>query len=130
MHSVGAHMFSFVVSMIDAANVSRWRVLLGILFCFYSSNLFAGQVTLAWNPTSGNVGGYRLYYGQASGNYTSTIKISNQTRYTVVGLTAGKTYYFAITAYDNADTLESGFSNEVSTTISVSTNLVMTDGFE
>ena len=123
-------MFNFVLSATNAANILPWQVLSTILFCFYSANLFAEQVTLAWNPSAGNVGGYRLYYGQTSGHYTSNINIGNQTSYTVVGLTAGTTYYFAVTAYNSAATTESSFSNEVSTTIPVSSNQVMADGFE
>ena len=126
----GLLMFSFVVSMVNAANISPWRALLVILLCFYSANLFAEQITLAWNPSAGNVGGYRLYYGQASGSYTSPITVGNQTSHTITGLAAGTTYYFAVTAYDSADTMESGYSNEVSATIPVSNNVVMIDGFE
>ena len=122
-------MFNFVAA-INAANILPWQGLSAILFCFYSANLFAGQATLAWDPSTGNVGGYRLYYGQTSGNYMSNINTGNQTSHTVAGLTAGITYYFAVTAYDSADTIESGFSNEVSMTIPASTNVVMTDGFE
>ena len=123
-------MYNFFAPAINAINIFPWRVLSAILFFFYSTNLFAEQVTLVWDPAAGNVGGYRLYYGRASGNYTSNIKIGNQTSYTLAELTVGTTYYFAITAYDGTTTIESGFSNEVSTTIPASTNLVMTDGFE
>ena len=126
----GDHMFSFVVSIINAANISRWQVLSGILFCFCSVNLFAGQLNLVWNPSSGDVGGYRLYYGQASGNYTSIINVGNQTSFTVAGLTAGVTYYFAVIAYNSTNTIESGFSNEVSATIPLSSSLIMASGFE
>ncbi|MGD0977410.1 MAG: dockerin type I domain-containing protein [Minisyncoccia bacterium] len=77
---------------------------------------WAGNVTLAWDPnTESDLAGYKVYYGTASGSYGAPITIGTQTTYTVAGLTPG-TYYFAVTAY-NTSGLESGFSNEVSTTV-------------
>ena len=38
---------------------------------------------LAWDAnTESQLGGYKLYYGQASRNYTSSIDIGNKTAYT------------------------------------------------
>ena len=56
---------------------------------------------------------YRIHYGTASGSYTVHTDVHNVTTYTVTGLTAGQTYYFAATAYD-ASGNESGYSNPVS----------------
>jgi chitinase len=53
------------------------------------------------------------HYGYASGNYSTSVDIGNYTTASVFGLEEGRTYYFAVTAYDvygNA----SPFSNEVS----------------
>jgi Fibronectin type III domain len=81
----------------------------------------AGQVTLAWDAnTEPTVGGYQLYYGQTSGNYTDSVDVGKQTSYALAGLQVGKTYYFAIKAYDTTRTIWSGFSNEVSHTIGAS----------
>ena len=109
-------MFSFVLSLVNATRAAGWAVL-AILCCLYSTALMAEQVTLAWDPsTGGDVGGYRLHYGPNSGDYTSNIDVGTQTSYTVTGLSAGTTYYFAVSAYDSANTTESSYSNEVSTT--------------
>src|SRR6266436_7074627 len=83
----------------------------------FVSNAYAGQVTLAWDAVSSpSLNGYRLYYGQTSGSYSSHFDVSIQTTsYTVSGLTDGQTYYFAVTAYDTDE--ESVFSNEVSATV-------------
>ena len=90
-----------------------WALLL------FVSNAYAGQVTLAWDAVSApSLSGYRLYYGQNSGSYSSQLDAGTQTTYTVSGLTDGQTYYFAVTAYDADE--ESAFSNEVSVTISAS----------
>ena len=61
----------------------------------------SGSVTLAWDPNPGNtVVGYHLYVGGASRNYTNMIDTGSATSGTVSGLVPGKTYYFAVTAYD------------------------------
>ncbi|MGH9891989.1 MAG: LamG-like jellyroll fold domain-containing protein, partial [bacterium] len=79
-------------------------------------------VSLDWDAnTEPTLGGYQLYYGQASGSYTANIDVGNQTSHTVIGLQEGKTYYFAAKAYDTTRTTSSGFSNEVSTTIIATT---------
>ena len=73
------------------------------------------QVTLAWeDSTSPNLGGYTLHYGRSSRNYSTSVDVGNQTRYTLTDLEAGTTYYFAVSAYDLTQTVRSDFSNEVS----------------
>lgn len=73
-------------------------------------------VTLAWNPSAGSgIAGYRLYQGVASQTYTNVIEVGNVTNATVSGLSAGVTYFFAVTAYD-INGLESPFSSEISYT--------------
>ena len=81
----------------------------------------AGQATLAWdvNPQP-EVAGYMLHYGTVSGAYSAKIDVGKVTQYTVTGLLEGKTYYVAATAYD-LGRAESGFSNQVSTSVPSST---------
>jgi Fibronectin type III domain len=88
-----------------------WAVALALLLTSYTA---AAQVTLAWDASTSMVDGYWLYYGTQSGTYTTRIDVSTVTTYTVSGLTSGETYYFAVTAYDRTDNVESAFSNEVS----------------
>ena len=95
---------------------------LGLMSFLYITNAQAGQATLAWDAnTEPTLGGYQLYYGQASGNYTANVDVGKQTSYTLTGLTDGKTYYFAAKAYNIGKTVWSGFSNQVSKTISSTT---------
>jgi hypothetical protein len=54
----------------------------------------AVQITLAWDPSpSPNVGGYILYHGHASRNYTDSVDVGDQTQYTLTDLETGTTYY-------------------------------------
>jgi hypothetical protein len=78
----------------------------------------ASSVTLAWSPPTPSTGiaGYRLYDGTTSQTYSNMFDLGNSTNGTVTGLTAGRTYYFAVTAYDIVG-LESPFSGEVSYTV-------------
>jgi hypothetical protein len=74
------------------------------------------SATLTWNAVTGTtVTGYRIYVGEAPRLYTRTITIGNVTSSTVNSLTVGRTYYFAVAAYNSAGT--SAASNEVSKTI-------------
>jgi hypothetical protein len=82
-----------------------------------SAAALAGQVTLAWDAsTDPAVTGYKLYYGTATRNYTSSVDVHNVTTYTVPGLTEGLTYYFAAVDYDTYGS-ESVYSNEVVYTV-------------
>lgn len=84
-----------------------------------------GTATLTWTPpttrTDGspltNLAGYKLRYGNSSGNYPNAITISNAglTTYMVQNLASG-TYFFVLASYD-ATGIESANSNPVSKTI-------------
>ncbi len=78
------------------------------------SGLPLGTVRLAWDgSSSSNVGGYKIYYGVSSTNYTYSLDVSDQLTFALSGLEPGKVYYFGVTAYDSSRAQESGFSNQV-----------------
>jgi len=81
------------------------------IFCAFSV-ASAAQVTLAWDRSGSNVAGYMVHYGNSSRSYTTSINAGNVSTYTVVGFNEPRTYYLAVTAYDQAGT-KSDFSNEV-----------------
>ena len=86
----------------------------GLIVLFFSVPVMAAQVTLAWDSnTESDLAGYRVYYGTASRNYSMFIDVGRVNTYTVSGLTDGRTYYFAATAY-NTSNVESAYSSEVS----------------
>lgn len=79
-----------------------------------------GSVTLSWSANGeSDLAGYKIYLGTSSGNYSaqgSPTVIGKVTSYVLTGLQANTTYFFALSAYDNAGN-ESGLSAEVSRSI-------------
>src|SRR3989338_987816 len=64
-----------------------------------------------------DLAGYKVYYGTSSGSYTTPIEVGKDvTTYAVKTLSAGTTYYFTVTAYNEIGN-ESDYSTEVSKTI-------------
>jgi hypothetical protein len=82
-----------------------------------TSTALARQVTVTWEPVpEPTLAGYVLYYGWTSGAYEFAVNVGKQTSYTVDGLAAGETYYFAIAAHD-AFGYETPLSEEVTATL-------------
>ena len=96
--------------------------LLGVLavaFSFLTPNVSRAAViaAIAWDPnTEPDVAGYRLHCGTSSHNYSVMIDVGPQTSGQVPNLQRGKTYYFAVTAY-NSEGTQSDFSEEISYTV-------------
>ena len=96
---------------------SNRLALLGFILSVFSGNGVAGNANLAWNASSSpGVGGYKVFYGQTSKNYSSSVDVGNKTSHQLTGLADGATYYFAVKAYNTSRTVESALSNEVSAT--------------
>jgi hypothetical protein len=73
---------------------------------------YAREITLAWDPATGTVTGYKLYWGTQRNNYTHSLDVGDVTQVTLdLNLDYDTTYFFTITAY-NSDG-ESGYSNYV-----------------
>lgn len=78
-----------------------------------------GTVTLSWNPNSeSDLAGYKVYRATSSGGYGAPIATipAGSTQYVSSGLAKGFTYFFVITAYDQAGN-ESPSSNETSKSV-------------
>lgn len=76
------------------------------------------SAVVAWDPnTESDLMGYKLYVGTSSGVYGAPIDVGNFTDYEVKNLEPGRTYYFAVTAYDLSGN-ESSFSDEITNTMS------------
>ena len=95
-------------------------VVSAFVFCvafFLSALAFGAQVHLAWDPSSGQVDGYRIYYGTTPGSHPTRVDVGNVTDYLVTGLQEATTYYFVVRAFNQYG--ESGDSNEISWTAPV-----------
>jgi len=77
----------------------------------------ANSATLNWGAnTETDLAGYKIYMGTQSGVYGATIVLGRVNTYQFTNLAIGTTYFFSITAYDNAGN-ESTHSAEVSKSI-------------
>ncbi len=101
--------------------------LISLVSLSLTQNALAGSATVSWNAnTEPDLAGYRIYYGTSprsgtcpTGGYPSVVNVGNVTTYTFNNLTDGATYYFSVTAYDNATPAnESVCSAEVNKLIS------------
>lgn len=82
-----------------------------------SESSMSNAAVLTWDAVAAtNLSGYRIYFGTAPGRYLQApgqgLSVGNVTAYTLIGLSNGARYYFAVTAFDTAGN-ESGYSNEV-----------------
>ena len=85
--------------------------------------LATGAALLSWMVPTENadgtpltdLAGFVVYWGTSSRNYPSSFRLTNAaaTSFVVDNLLAGRTYYFALTAF-NASGAESDYSNEAS----------------
>jgi hypothetical protein len=84
---------------------------------------WAAELILAWDPNNQeDVKGYKLYIGQTSKEYTTTIDVGKNTKYAISGLTEGKIYYFTLKTYGSSGQ-ESGFSAEVMHSVPTTKNM-------
>ncbi len=75
------------------------------------------SVNLSWSDNQGVIG-YNVYRGTVSGGPYSKINdvLDPSTSYADSGVSAGKTYYYVVTAVDNSQ-IESGYSNQAKAVI-------------
>ncbi len=100
-------------------NNHRIYILLPLLILAAAFNASAADITIAWDAnTEADLAGYKIYYGTASRNYSTSEDVGDTTSYTIENLDEGVTYYFAAKAYDSSQN-ESGYSAELVHTISL-----------
>jgi hypothetical protein len=94
------------------------KMLAAMLILSFALPLTAfAEPKLVWDPSTGEVNGYRIYYGLATGSYASNKDVGSVTEFPLANLPLQekKTYYFTAKAYNGAG--ESAGSNEVSWTV-------------
>jgi hypothetical protein len=77
------------------------------------------SATFTWDASKiGDLAGYKFYYDTDSSGYpyANSVDLGNVVTKSLTGLTAGKTYYVAVSTYDT-DGNESWYSKEVSVTM-------------
>lgn len=89
-------------------------ILAPVLFAWVFPGVVFADPRLVWDPSSGDVSGYRVYYGLSQGSHPNSYDVGNVTECALgsLDLEEKKTYYFVTRAYNGAG--ESGDSNEVS----------------
>ncbi len=93
-------------------NVSAFII---FMLFFIICSVSHADLKLAWDPpATGEVNGYKIYYGTSSGNYTKTTDAGKSTQYdlSALSLMDNTVYYFIVKAYNNIG--ESPASNEIS----------------
>jgi hypothetical protein len=106
-----------VAMLAQKRRIALWAVLSVALMTF---NVHALQVSLSWTaPTTNQDGtslndlaGYKVYYGLATRSYDVAVDTGLSTSAVLSGLQDGRTYYFAVTAYDTSGN-QSAFSAEI-----------------
>jgi Putative Ig domain/Fibronectin type III domain len=110
--------FSNIVISVSDGTASASLPAFGIVV----STAATTSVTVSWVPPTKNtdgtpvkLSGYRIHYGMAPGQYSSSLTVSGATITSAVlqGLTAGQTWYFAVKAVATTGA-ESVFTKEVS----------------
>jgi hypothetical protein len=101
-------------------NTQKFYKLLKLLFyplitpIFIVQFSYGASLDLQWDANiEGYLVGYRVYYGNSSGNYEEHVDVGNVTEYELSGLNEEETYYITLTAYDTFNN-ESEKSNEIS----------------
>ena len=85
-------------------------------------SVFLAIMTLYWDPVTINAdgsspitdfGGYKLYCGPTSGNYSIIKDVGNVIEYPISNDLTDGTWHCSVTAYDSSSN-ESGYSSEMS----------------
>jgi hypothetical protein len=90
------------------------KLLIGItIFLTLIGNAALAEPYLTWQPGSGSISGYRIYFGKSANNYPQYHQIGNVTEYPIsnIPLEDDTTYYFRVRAFNSST--ESGPTNEV-----------------
>jgi hypothetical protein len=99
-----------------SSRLSTFFIVISLCFLININNVYAVQVTLGWDQNNEpDIAGYKIYYGASSGNYTQSKDVQDKTATSciITSLTAGQTYYFVATSYNNS-LVESDYSAEIS----------------
>ena len=84
---------------------------------FFPAPSNAATLRVSWNAnTETDLGGYLIYYGTQSGNYSACYDVGKVTSYGITGVQSGTTIYIAMAAYDSSQN-DSALSAEQHVTV-------------
>lgn len=91
-----------------------------LLFLLIVPSMCLGYtLTISWDQNSeSDLAGYKLFVGNASGNYPNVIKLGTVNTYTINDAIPGAIYYITIKAFDNIGN-ESSPSTEVNASVPI-----------
>ncbi|MCC6141273.1 MAG: choice-of-anchor D domain-containing protein [Nitrospira sp.] len=116
---LAAGSYSGVITVVASGATNTPRTVPVTLTIAVAPQPTTGSVTLSWNANGeSDLAGYKIYRATNSGGYGAPIATlaAGTTQYVSSGLTKGFTYFFAITAYDQAGN-ESPYSSETSKSV-------------
>lgn len=90
-------------------------LILAMALVMVATSAIAAEVKLAWDYSGPSDHTFRMYQGEATGQYVKTVDFTTRDG-TMTDLEPGKTYYFAVTARSQYG-LESDKSNELAVAI-------------
>lgn len=89
----------------------RSFVLMAMALLLLAPTVEAGRIALSWRSVPG-ADGYRIYYGNETGEYTGSVDVGAETEGVLAGLDNCKRWHVAIKAI-NANGESAGYSNEI-----------------
>ena len=95
-----------------------------VFLIFFPAPGIAATLRVSWNANAEtDLGGYLIYYGTQSGNYSACFDVGKVTSYQLTGVQSGTTSYIAVAAYDTSQN-DSALSAEQRVTVPVTTQTV------
>jgi hypothetical protein len=82
--------------------IQKFIIITFVLLFLLGSNVNAAQ--LEWDPSSGTVDGYNVYYGTSATNPGKSVNVGDTTQYSIDSLPLSENvqYYFCVSAYNSA----------------------------
>ncbi|MBD3867332.1 MAG: Ig-like domain-containing protein [Acidobacteria bacterium] len=100
--------------MLKKSNPVRYFLLAITILMLSATFSMAGTISMQWDPVpDGDLDGYRIYYGNVSGNYDQFVDVGNVTSYTLTGLADCTMWFAAVKAYDTQQLESENFSAEI-----------------
>ena len=85
-----------------------------------------GALALRWDASAeATLGGYKLYYGTASGSYGTPVVLGKVATHTLTGLSNGRTYYLALSSLNGVG-VESARTAEIAATPTATSTYTLT----